>query len=85
MLFALTLALITILLTLTGVAFDTALVLAVSGLSTTGPLLGVAADAPIALIELNNAAKAIFTAAMVLGRLETLAIIALFTPDLWRG
>ncbi|WP_299741688.1 potassium transporter TrkG [uncultured Tateyamaria sp.] len=85
MLFALTLALITILLTLTGVAFDTALVLAVSGLSTTGPLLGVATDAPIALIELNNAAKAIFTAAMVLGRLETLAIIALFTPDLWRG
>ncbi|GGX62298.1 potassium transporter TrkH [Tateyamaria omphalii] len=85
MLFALTLALITMLLTLTGVAFDTSLVLAVSGLSTTGPLLGVATDAPIALIELNNAAKAIFTAAMVLGRLETLAIIALFTPDLWRG
>ncbi|MEM8656202.1 MAG: potassium transporter TrkG [Pseudomonadota bacterium] len=85
MLFALTLALITVLLTLSGVAFDTALVLAVSGLSTTGPLLDVAIDAPIAVIELNNSGKAIFTAAMVLGRLETLAIIALFTPDLWRG
>ncbi|APX11586.1 TrkH family potassium uptake protein [Tateyamaria omphalii] len=85
MLFALSLALITILLALTGLPFDTSLVLAVSGLSTTGPLLEVAKEVPISLTELNTGAKAIFTAAMVLGRLETLAIIALFTPDLWRG
>ncbi|WP_415402768.1 TrkH family potassium uptake protein [Tateyamaria sp. SN3-11] len=85
MLFAITLALISILLSAAGVPFDTALVIAVSGLSTTGPLLDVAASEPIRLIELSGAAKAIFVAAMVLGRLETLAIIALFTPDLWRG
>ncbi|MEL6449737.1 MAG: potassium transporter TrkG [Pseudomonadota bacterium] len=85
MLFALSLALITILLAGAGVDFDTALIIAVSGLSTTGPLLDVAGDAPIRLIELTAAAKAVFTAAMVLGRLETLAIIALLTPDLWRG
>ncbi|MEX0309295.1 MAG: TrkH family potassium uptake protein, partial [Tateyamaria sp.] len=85
MLFGLSLALIAIMFAFTGLAFDTSLVLAVAGLSTTGPLLDVATDTPVRLIELSVAGKAIFSAAMVLGRLETLAIIALFTPDLWRG
>jgi trk system potassium uptake protein TrkH len=47
--------------------------------------LEFAGDDPIRLIEMGGVAKAIFAAAMVLGRLETLAIIALFTRDLWRG
>jgi trk system potassium uptake protein TrkH len=85
MLFALTLALVTIALTATGVAFEPALVMTVAGLSTTGPLLEFAGDVPIRLGDMSAAAKAIFAAAMVLGRLETLAIIALFTRDLWRG
>ena len=85
MLFALSLATLSILLSLAGVDFDTALIIAVSGLSTTGPLLDVAGDAPIRVIEMSAGAKSIFVAAMVLGRLETLAIIALFTPDLWRS
>lgn len=85
MLFALTLALVTIMLTATGVPFETALVMTVAGLSTTGPLLEFAGDSPIRLIEMSGTAKGIFAAAMVLGRLETLAIIALFTKDLWRG
>ncbi len=85
MLFALTLALISVALAATGVAFDTSLVIAVAGLSTTGPLLEVAGQTPIALSELGPTAKSIFIAAMVLGRLEMLAIIALLTPDLWRG
>ncbi|MCX8225751.1 MAG: TrkH family potassium uptake protein, partial [Sulfitobacter sp.] len=54
-------------------------------LATTGPLIEFAADAPIALIELGDPAKVILIGAMVLGRLETLAIIALLTPDLWRA
>ena len=85
MLFALTLAVITIALAATGVPFDTSLVIAVAGLSTTGPLLEVAGSAPISLGALGPATKSIFVAAMVLGRLEMLAIIALLTPDLWRG
>ncbi|MEM9637469.1 MAG: potassium transporter TrkG, partial [Pseudomonadota bacterium] len=85
MLFALTLAVLTILLALLGVSFEEALVLTIAGLSTTGPLTSLAADTPISLAELSGAAKAVFCAAMVLGRLETLAIIALLTPDLWRG
>ena len=85
MLFALTLAFLTIALTATGVAFETSLVITVAGLSTTGPLLDVAVGTPIAIVELGGTAKGIFVAAMVLGRLEMLAIIALLTPDLWRG
>ncbi len=85
MLFALTLAALTILMALLGVSFENALVLSIAGLSTTGPLITLALDAPILLTELSTGAKALFCAAMVLGRLETLAIIALLTPDLWRA
>ncbi|WP_037971358.1 TrkH family potassium uptake protein [Sulfitobacter noctilucae] len=85
MLFALSLAAIMLALTLAGSTFEQALVLSVASLSTTGPLTQFAADAPIRLIELSDAAKMILCGAMVLGRLETLAIIALLTPDLWRS
>ncbi len=85
MLFALSLAGVTLLLSLAGTDFEQALVLSVATLSTTGPLTEYAADAPIKLIELSLTAKGILCGAMVLGRLETLAIIALLTPDLWRA
>ncbi|MEM9968159.1 MAG: potassium transporter TrkG [Pseudomonadota bacterium] len=85
MLFALSLAGVTLLLSLTGTTLDDALVLAVASLSTTGPLVEYATDDPVRLIDLSVGAKAILCGAMVLGRLETLAIIALLTPDLWRA
>ncbi|QUJ77624.1 TrkH family potassium uptake protein [Sulfitobacter albidus] len=85
MLFALSFAAVTLALTFVGVAFDDALVMSIATLSTTGPLMDVASEAPIDLISLGASAKAILCAAMVLGRLETLAIIALLTPDLWRA
>jgi trk system potassium uptake protein TrkH len=85
MLFAISLAVVVLLLAWLGVPFDNAMLLSVSALSTTGPLIDVAAESPIRLIELAPEAKLIFCAAMVLGRLETLAIIALVTTDLWRN
>lgn len=85
MLFALSLAGVTLLLTLAGATFEDALVLSVAALSTTGPLVDHAAATPISVIEMGAAAKVILSGAMVLGRLETLAIIALVTPDLWRA
>ncbi len=85
MLFALSLAGITLLLTLAGTSFEDALVLSIASLSTTGPLVEYATETPVRLIELSVTAKAILAGAMVLGRLETLAIIALLTPDLWRA
>jgi len=85
MLFAISLAFVTTVLGALGVGFEASLTMAVAALSTTGPLLEWAGDLPIRLQELGPAAKSVFAAAMVLGRLETLAIIALLTPDLWRG
>lgn len=84
MLFAISIAVVMLLMSLTGVQFETSMVLAVSALSTTGPLATVAAETPIAFSGIPDLAKGILAAAMVLGRLETLAIIALFNPEFWR-
>jgi len=85
MLFALSIATVMIAFSLVGLSFEDALVLTISGLTTTGPLTQVAAEQPIALDLLNTPARTIFSAAMVLGRLETLALIALLNPDFWRA
>ena len=84
MLFAISIAAVMVALSLTGVQFETSMVLAVSALSTTGPLASVAAETPIAFSGIPDAAKVILAFAMVLGRLETLAIIALFNPEIWQ-
>lgn len=85
MLFALSIAVTMLLLTMTGVQFETAMVLAVSALSNTGPLADVAAENPIAYSGIPDAAKMVLAAVMVLGRLETLALIALLNPEFWRS
>ncbi len=84
MLLATSLAAVCLALSLLGIGFEQAMILAVATLSTTGPVIELASAAPIQLVELGLGAKAVLCAAMVLGRLETLAIIALFTRDLWR-
>lgn len=84
MLFAISIAVVMVLLSLTGVQFETSMVLAVSALSTTGPLASIAAETPISYAGIPDSAKIILAAAMVLGRLEALAIIALFNPEIWR-
>jgi trk system potassium uptake protein TrkH len=84
MLFALSLTLVTLALTIFGASFDQAIVMAIATLSTTGPLIQAAAESPIELAAFGAGAKLVLIAAMVLGRLETLAIIALFAPGLWR-
>jgi trk system potassium uptake protein len=67
-----------------GSSFEQAIVLSVAGLTTTGPLVGTGSVAPVLLIELGQPAKLLFCAAMVLGRLELLAFIALLTSSFWR-
>ena len=44
----------------------------------------VAGDVPLDWAALAAPTKVILALAMALGRLETLAIIALFNPDFWR-
>jgi trk system potassium uptake protein TrkH len=87
MLFAVTIAVVTLALTTTGLDVTRAMILAVSGLTTTGPLADLAlGTGPAAGVgTLPDAAKLIWAATMVLGRLEALALIALFNPDFWRG
>ncbi|SMO39680.1 TrkH family potassium uptake protein [Ruegeria faecimaris] len=85
MMFALTAAVFNVLLAAMGTGFEHAMVLSVAALSTTGPLIELATDVPIRLIDLSGGAKLTMCAAMVIGRLETLAIIALITPALLRG
>ena len=84
MLFALSIAAVMLLLSMTGVEFESALVFTVAALSTTGPLAAVAAEQPLSYTTLTEMGKLVLCAAMVLGRLETLAIIALFNPEIWR-
>lgn len=84
MLFAISLATLMLLLALFGQGFEQATVLAVSALTTTGPLLALATETPIQVLELNLGAKLVFAGGMILGRLELLAFIALLNADLWR-
>ncbi|WP_120501170.1 potassium transporter TrkG [Roseovarius sp. EL26] len=84
MLFAMSLAVITILLTMLGQEFEQALLMAISTLSTTGPLIQIAGDQSVELLQVAPASKLVMCVAMVIGRLETLAIIALCNPTLWR-
>lgn len=85
MLFALSLSGFTVLLGLAGLDFETAMIVALSGLASTGPLLHSAAEVPIRLVELGPGAKMLYAGAMVLGRVETLALIALLNPAAWRA
>ncbi|MEM7189592.1 MAG: potassium transporter TrkG [Pseudomonadota bacterium] len=70
-------------LTLTGLSFDQALIAAVAALSNTGPAFAMVAERPEGFAGLDMAQHTILSAAMILGRIETLAVIALFNPDGW--
>lgn len=85
MLFALILILVMGGFALFGTGVEAATILAVSALTNTGPLVTMAGDAPILLAELSIPARVLWALAMVLGRLEMLAIIALLTSDLWQS
>ncbi|MEO0486650.1 MAG: potassium transporter TrkG [Pseudomonadota bacterium] len=85
MLLAVSLCVIMLALSAAGTDFEAALVLTVASLSNTGPLANFASDQPIDIASLSAAAKYILAAAMVVGRLETLVIVALLNPAFWRA
>lgn len=84
MLFALSISVTCAVLSLLGLDFDAALILTLSALSTTGQLADLAAAEPIGYAGLSSAIKIVLAAVMVVGRLETLAILALLAPSSWR-
>ncbi len=85
MLFAISVALVMTLLSITGLTFEECVILAVAALSNTGPVATIAPESPISFATLPDASKLILSGAMVLGRLETLVIIALLNPNFWRS
>ena len=84
MLFAISIAIVNGALGLAGIGFDAGIVLSIAALTTTGPLAAVATETPISYAELGASAKVILGLAMILGRMETLALVALLAPDSWR-
>jgi len=84
MLFAFSIAILVATLTLLGVAFEPALVLAIAALTTTGQLADLGASAPVAYGDLSDLVKLTLGLAMIVGRLETLALLALILPVRWR-
>jgi trk system potassium uptake protein TrkH len=84
MVFAITAVTIVTVLTLLGLGFETALIFAVAGLTTTGPLATYVGDLPLMWYLLPDSALAVLGLAMVLGRLEILALLALLVAQFAR-
>src|SRR5690606_37299910 len=84
MLYALSIAVVMLALALEGLGLNDSLVFSLAALSTTGQLANVAGEARLSYAALSDVARMILAAAMVLGRVETLAIIALLNPEFWR-
>src|SRR5690606_28224764 len=76
-------ATITMLLGLTGLDFVTAISGSLTSLTNVGPGLGPIIGPVGNFSSLPDAAKWILSAAMLLGRLEILAVLVLFTPTFW--
>lgn len=71
-------------LALTGLDFVTALTGALSSISNAGPALGNVIGPAGTFAPLNDAAKWICSFTMLLGRLEILVVIMVFTRSFWR-
>ncbi len=84
MLFALSIAVTMAVLALLGLEFEPALVLTLASLTTTGQLADLAAEVTIHYADLSTGIKVVLALVMVVGRLETLAILALLSPASWR-
>ena len=84
MLLALSLAAVMLALSFAGLPFENAMVFSVAALTTTGPLTEIKTGMDVALADLSVFGQSVFALAMVLGRLETLALISLLNPEFWR-
>ena len=84
MIFALTLTALVLAFSAQGIRFEGAFVMSLAGLTNTGPLVALATEMPLPLAQYAPSVKATLAAAMVLGRLEVLAIVVMVSPDLWR-
>jgi trk system potassium uptake protein TrkH len=70
-------------LTLTGLSFEKSLVAAISSISNTGPAFALVTSGEIDFNRISESQRMILAFTMVLGRIETLAVISLFNTDTW--
>ena len=85
MLFAFSIAALTLGIAMARVPFEDSLVLAVAALSNAGPLAAGIAGPQVEVLTMPGFAKGVVAAGMILGRMELLALVALLNPDLWRA
>lgn len=97
MLFATSIAVVVALVSIQRIEIETATILSIAALTNTGPLAGAIPLTPAFEATAGIASapwegwsglpvftKAVLAAAMIVGRLETLAVLALFSPQFWR-
>lgn len=83
MLYAGAIFLVALALATTGLSFETALIGAISAVSNTGPAFGAVAEGHANYALLTPAQRGILALGMILGRVETLAVIAVFRREAW--
>ena len=79
MLFLVSLALVTTILTIFGILFEEAIILAVACLTTTGPIIEVIGPNSLLTMDLSYFLKIVLVVSMVIGRLEILVALSLIT------
>lgn len=84
-LFFVTLGVVAIVLGLTGLDLITSVSGAAAALGNIGPGLGPIIGPAGSFADINDAAKWILSATMLVGRLELMAVFVLFTAAFWRG
>ena len=83
MLFLVGIASIMLALSFVGVSFDDAIALSVAAVTNTGPVAGML-DTGLQYSDIGTYGQLILCVGMVFGRVEVLALIALFNPNYWR-
>jgi len=84
MLYVLAVVLSSLALTASGMGMTDAMMASVSVLSNTGPLLPMILEDSNAWVDLPDSAKVVLCIGMIVGRMETLAVVALLSPRTWR-
>ena len=85
MLFILSLAVLAVALGMTGLDMITSISGAASALGNIGPGLGAEIGPAGSFADVNDTAKWLLAAGMLVGRLELMAVYVLFTANFWRG
>ena len=83
MLFLVMLALCALIFALLGREFEEAIVLSISSITNTGPLANASLGEEFSYSQLTDIEKILLCLAMIIGRLELLALITLISPNLW--